>query len=75
MPRKTVIAIVSWFVAAAVIAALLWAAWFWWQRLALPGDSQAALAIAAPASALLLAIWWFWWRLPKRQVRGLDISE
>jgi uncharacterized protein YjbI with pentapeptide repeats len=74
MRRKTVIAIGGRITPVAVAAALIWTAWFWWRRLALPWDSQMALAIAVIVAAALWGIWWLWWRLPKRQVRGLDIQ-
>jgi uncharacterized protein YjbI with pentapeptide repeats len=33
-----------------------------------------AAILVGSVAVLLLAIWWLWWRLPKRQVRGLDIQ-
>lgn len=80
MPRKTVIAIVGRIATAAVIAALLWGAWWLWLRLrtgpAVDWNAPDVAAILVGSLAvLLLAIWWLWWRLPKRQVHGLDIQD
>jgi uncharacterized protein YjbI with pentapeptide repeats len=54
--------------------ALMWTAWFWWKRLLLPLNSQMVVASVVPAVLLLAAVWWVWWRLPRRQVRRLDIQ-
>ena len=32
------------------------------------------LLVVEATLVLFAAIWWLWWRLPKRQVRGLDIQ-
>ena len=46
-----------------------------WRWLPEQWDAWIVVAIAADATLVLLAgIWWLWWRLPKRQVRGLDIQ-
>jgi uncharacterized protein YjbI with pentapeptide repeats len=79
MSRKTIIAIVGRIATAAVIAALTGGAWWLWPRLrtgrAVDWDAPYVGAIFVGSLAvLLLAIWWLWWRLPKRQVRGLDIQ-
>ena len=40
-----------------------------------PPSLPLVIVIATEATLLLVvAIWWLWWRLPKRQVRGLDIQ-
>jgi hypothetical protein len=67
--------------AVAVIATftLLWEVIFWltvledhWAAIALTTTIATGIAIAA--APLVWAIWWLWWRLPKRQVRSLDIQ-
>jgi uncharacterized protein YjbI with pentapeptide repeats len=64
-------------VAAVAALALPWAlsrAWFW-SRLIGPWDSRTVIVVAVDAALVLVAaIWWLWWRLPKRQVRKLDIQ-
>jgi hypothetical protein len=42
----------------------------------IPPLSLPLIVLLAVEATLVLfaAIWWLWWRLPKRQVRGLDIQ-
>jgi hypothetical protein len=64
-------------VAIAVVAAglaLSWVILFWWVRLSLRLDSQTVIASVVPTVLVFAGIWWLWWRLPKRQVRKLDIQ-
>jgi hypothetical protein len=53
---------------------LLWAVWWLWSLLSPQWDSRTITAITITALAFVAGIWWLWWRLPKRQVRSLDIQ-